>query len=133
MDPSEVPIYMRAMGVVVHTSIREGVARVIPQVYAVGVPVVALNLGRAPEVIEHGRTGFLIEPGSEASVTEARSTLLRSSQLRHQMALQGCQIVLKKFPAEVRVEHIDEVYVKLLAHKGLVTAATPRAMERAVL
>lgn len=133
VDPSEVPACMRAMDVVVHTSIREGVARVIPQAYAVGVPVVALNLDGAPEVIEDGRTGFLIEPGSEASVAEAVGTLLRSSQLRHDMAVRGREVVLQKFPVDVMVERIDEVYVALLARKGLVSPAAPRAMERAVL
>jgi glycosyltransferase involved in cell wall biosynthesis len=133
VDPSEVPACMRAMDVVVHTSMREGVARVIPQAYAVGVPVVALNLDGAPEVIEDGRTGFLIEPGSEASVAEAVCALLRSSQLRHEMALRGRAIVLQKFPLDVMVERIDQVYVELLARKGLVAPAAPRAIERAVL
>lgn len=131
--PSEIPTYMRAMDVMVHTSIREGVARVIPQAYAVGTPVVALNLDGAPEVIEHGRTGFLVEPGADTSVAEAVGTLLRSRQLRQEMGQRGREIVLQKFPVEVMVEQIDEIYGKLLEQKGLAVRTTSRVMERAVL
>jgi len=133
VDPSDVPAYIRAMDVVVHTSIREGIARVIPQAYAVGTPVVALNLDGAPEVIEHGRTGFLIKPGADDSVAAAVGTLLRSSPLRHEMGQRGRAIVLQKFPVEVMVEQIDRVYGKLLTDKGLTVQAAPRAMERVVL
>jgi glycosyltransferase involved in cell wall biosynthesis len=131
--PSEVPVHMRAMDVIVHTSIREGIARVIPQAYAVGTPVVALDLDGAPEVIEHGRTGFLIKPGADDSVAAAVGTLLRSRPLRQEMGQRGRAVVLQKFPVDVMVEQINRVYGKLLAGKGLTVQAAPRTMERAVL
>lgn len=133
VNREEVPAYLRAMDVVVHTSIREGIARVIPQAYAVGVPVVALNLDGAPEVIEHGCTGFLVEPGSAAGVAEAVGTLLRSSQLRLEMGQRGREIVLKKFPLEVMVEQIDKIYERLLASKGLIPQTGPHSIRQAVL
>lgn len=130
--PSDVPTYMRAMDVVVHTSIREGVARVIPQAYAVGIPVVALNLDGAPEVIEDGRTGFLVAPGSEADVAKAVGVLLRSAPLRQEMARKGQDIVLQKFPVEVMVEKIDELYTKLIVKKGLGAETVPGGLGRAI-
>lgn len=133
VDPSDIPVYMRAMDVVVHTSIREGIARVIPQAYAVGIPVVALNLDGAPEVIEDGRTGFLVAPGSEAAVAEAVDVLLGSAPLRQEMAQKGHEIVLQKFPVEVMVARIDDIYTKLVVNKGLAERAAPRSVERAVL
>lgn len=133
VDPSDIPAYMRAMDVVVHTSIREGIARVIPQAYAVGIPVVALNLDGAPEVIEGGRTGFLVAPGAEAAVAEAVDVLLGSAPLRQEMAQRGHEIVLQKFPVEVMVARIDEIYTKLVVNKGLAERAAPRSVERAVL
>lgn len=135
VNREEVPAYLRAMDVVVHSSIREGVARVIPQAYAVGVPVVALNLDGAPEVIEHGRTGFLVEPGpeSETGVAEAVGTLLRSGPLRREMGERGREIVLKKFPLEVMVEEIDKIYQRLLARKGLIPQTGPHSIRQAVL
>ncbi|RJR47040.1 MAG: glycosyltransferase family 1 protein [Desulfobacteraceae bacterium] len=118
VKPEDVPAYMRAMDVVVHTSIREGVARVIPQAYAVGSPVVALNLDGAPEVIENGLNGFLIDPGDEAAVADAVEALLRSQDLRKEMVRRGREVVLKRFPVHVMVEAINRVYEMLLVRKG---------------
>lgn len=122
VKPSEVPLYMRAMDVVVHTSVREGVARVIPQAYAVETPVVALNLDGAPEVIKDGQTGFLVEPGSDIVVAEAVVKLLQSSELRREMGRRGRALVLARFPVEVMVNRIDDLYTEVLRRKGLVGA-----------
>jgi glycosyltransferase involved in cell wall biosynthesis len=124
VSPTDIPIYLRAMDVVVHTSVREGIARVIPQAYAAGRPVVALNLDGAPEVIEHGRTGFLVEPGSVGDLCSAVTQLLGSSQLRNMMADAGRDIVFRKFPIELMIKRIDEIYAELLSSKGLQQAAT---------
>ena len=60
--PDAVPVHMQAMDVVVHSSLREGIARVLPQAGAVGKPVVAFALDGAPEVIRHGVSGYLAPP-----------------------------------------------------------------------
>jgi glycosyltransferase involved in cell wall biosynthesis len=55
--PDAVPDYIQAMDVVVHTSLREGIARVLPQAGAVGKPVVTFDLDGAPEVVRNGVSG----------------------------------------------------------------------------
>jgi glycosyltransferase involved in cell wall biosynthesis len=119
VDPSRIPLYMRAMDVLVHTSVREGVARVLPQAYATGTPVVAFNLDGAPEVIADGQTGFLVEPGSVEGIAKGVTTLLESASLRGEMGQRGRDIVMGKFPVEVMVERIDSMYSMLLAEKGV--------------
>jgi len=39
----------------------EATPRVIPEAFAAGVPVIAFPSGGIPEVIDHGRTGFLVD------------------------------------------------------------------------
>jgi glycosyltransferase involved in cell wall biosynthesis len=58
----EVPACIQAMDVVVHTSLREGIARVLPQAGAVGKPVVTFELDGAPEVVRNGVSGYLVRP-----------------------------------------------------------------------
>ena len=52
---------------------------------ACGVPVVAPRVGGLPEVVDHGRTGHLYEPGDEAGATAALSRLLAAPRLRQRM------------------------------------------------
>ena len=56
------------MDVVVHTSLREGIARVLPQAGAVGKPVVTFALDGAPEVIRDGVSGYLVPAGDTAAL-----------------------------------------------------------------
>jgi len=57
----------------------EATPRVILEAYAAGVPVVAYRAGGIPEVVEDGRTGFLVDPAPEA-LAERITTLLGSGR-----------------------------------------------------
>ena len=43
----------------------EATTRVIPEAFAAGIPVIAFASGGIPEIIEHGRTGFLVNSVDE--------------------------------------------------------------------
>jgi len=47
----------------------EATTRVIPEAFAAGVPVIAFASGGIPEVIDHGRTGFLVNSAEEMAAT----------------------------------------------------------------
>ena len=70
VQPETVPEYIQAMDVVVHTSLREGIARVLPQAGAVGKPVVTFDLDGAPEVIRDGVSGYLVAAIDAGRVAE---------------------------------------------------------------
>jgi len=56
---------------------------------AAGVPVVAARAGGIPHVVDHGRTGLLVEPGSGAALAEGIRALLRDPGLRARLAAEG--------------------------------------------
>ncbi|MBV8159287.1 MAG: glycosyltransferase, partial [Acidimicrobiia bacterium] len=62
VDPHLVPVAFSAFDVFAHASLREGLARVIPQAVIAGVPVVAYDLDGSSEVVRHGVNGFLVAP-----------------------------------------------------------------------
>jgi glycosyltransferase involved in cell wall biosynthesis len=63
----------------VPSAAQEATTRVILEAYAAGVPVIAYRAGGIPEVVEHGRTGFLVDSAEEmASVAVG---LLQSDRL----------------------------------------------------
>jgi glycosyltransferase involved in cell wall biosynthesis len=111
--PDSVPALIQAMDVVVHTSIREGLARVIPQAQAVRKPVVAFALDGTPEVIRHGVSGFLAKPYDSDDVAARVLELLDDEQRRGSMGEVGRDFVAANFPVEVMVRRINEVYFDL--------------------
>ena len=67
---------------VVPSSPIEATSRVILEAYSAGVPVVAFRRGGIPEVVEHGRTGWLVDPTPEALASRLRELLANPGQLR---------------------------------------------------
>ena len=54
VPPSEIPALLGAMDIVVHTSLREGLARVLPQALIAGKPVISYDVDGAREVVIPG-------------------------------------------------------------------------------
>jgi glycosyltransferase involved in cell wall biosynthesis len=52
---------------------------------AAGLPVVGSRLNAVPEIIDDGRTGLLVTPGSIVELTAALDRLISSVSLREQM------------------------------------------------
>jgi glycosyltransferase involved in cell wall biosynthesis len=115
--PDAVPALVQAMDVVVHTSVREGLARVIPQASAVGKPVVGFALDGTPEAIEHGVSGFLARPYDAADVAARVLEILDDEPRRRAMGERGRAFAAANFPVEVMVERVNAVYRELAARK----------------
>ncbi|MBI2835600.1 MAG: glycosyltransferase family 4 protein [Acidobacteria bacterium] len=118
-----IPDMIAAMDVVVHTSLREGLARVLPQALAMRKPCVSFDLDGAPEVVIPGETGFLVEPKNAAGLADAVSRLLGDPDLRARMGEAGRRRVDPTFRVETMVSAIAGVYDRLIAlHPERLTA-----------
>jgi glycosyltransferase involved in cell wall biosynthesis len=62
---------------------------VIPVAYTFSKPVVATTVGALPEMVEDGRTGFLVPPRDVAALADAIVRLLQDRELRHWMGANG--------------------------------------------
>jgi glycosyltransferase involved in cell wall biosynthesis len=109
-----VPEMIAAMDVLVHTSLREGLARVLPQALAMGKPCVSFDIDGAPEVVIPEQTGYLVRPGDAAGLADALSRLLGDPELRRRMGEAGRRRVDPDFRAETMVCRIAEIYELLL-------------------
>lgn len=113
-----IPQMLAAMDVLVHTSLREGLARVLPQALAMGKPCVSFDIDGAPEVVIPGETGYLVRPGDSAGLADALSSLLADPGLRQRMGKAGRQRVDPAFRAETMVAEIAAIYENLMALHG---------------
>jgi glycosyltransferase involved in cell wall biosynthesis len=109
-----IPEMIASMDVLVHTSLREGLARVLPQALAVGKPCVAFDIDGAPEVVIPGETGYLVRPGDSKGLADAISRLLDDPRLCERMGAAGKRLVDPAFRAETMVHEIASVYRALV-------------------
>lgn len=112
-----IPEMIAAMDVLVHTSLREGLARVLPQALAMGKPCVSFALDGAPEVVIPGETGYLVEPDDAPGLAAAILTLLGDPELRRRLGENGRRRVDPAFRAETMAAQIADVYRELLRRK----------------
>jgi glycosyltransferase involved in cell wall biosynthesis len=127
-----IPEMISAMDVVVHTSLREGLARVLPQALAMAKPCVSFDIDGAPEVVIPGETGYLVQPGDAEGLTDAVTRLLTDGVLRAQMGAAGRRRVDPAFRAETMVAEINKVYTELIAHHAERIARFNKERSRAV-
>lgn len=70
--PQQVRALMKSAAVLIVPSVwYEGFPMVIVEALSLGLPVIASRIGGLPEIIEHGVSGLLFQPGSPQSLGEA--------------------------------------------------------------
>jgi glycosyltransferase involved in cell wall biosynthesis len=70
-DPAELAKLYHACDLVVMPSRRESFGMAAVEAAACGLPVIASRFGGIPEIVEHGKTGLLVEPQDVAALTAA--------------------------------------------------------------
>jgi len=114
VDRTRIPEMISAMDVVVHTSLREGLARVLPQALAMGKPCISFDIDGAPEVVISGKTGYLVEAFDSKDLADRIVHLLQDADLRRTFGENGRRHVDPNFRAEKMVADISDVYQMLL-------------------
>lgn len=94
---SDIPQIMAACDVFSMPSFEEPFGLVFLEAMAMGRPVVALNNGGTPEVVEHGQSGLLAAPFDVAALAGHLVTLLTDRELRARMGAHGRSRVLDYF------------------------------------
>ncbi|MBN1358967.1 MAG: glycosyltransferase family 4 protein [Sedimentisphaerales bacterium] len=117
MPPTEIPLAIQASDILVHCSLREGLARTLPQAMLCARPAISFDVDGACEVVNDG-TGRLIEPKNVPQLIEACAELIADKPLREQLGRTGRDSVVKKFAPETMVDTIEEVYRELLAESA---------------
>ena len=117
VPPDQVPGYLAAMDLVVHTSLREGLARVLPQALIVGRPVISYDVDGAREVVIPGETGELLAPRDVAGLAEAIVRLAGDPALRRADGAAGRARFAERFRHENMTAELHALYARLLAER----------------
>ncbi|MCD6327008.1 glycosyltransferase [bacterium] len=111
---------LAGMDVVCLTSRSEGLPNVLLEAGAVACPVVSTAAGGTEEIVEDGKTGFVVPCDDVAAMTSRVLQLLDSPELRREMGQAGLRKVSSEFSMDSMVRGLQRVYEICLREKGLI-------------
>ncbi|MBC7855581.1 MAG: glycosyltransferase family 4 protein [Pirellulaceae bacterium] len=114
VPPAKIPELLGAVDILVHASLREGLARALPQALIAGKPVVSYDVDGAREVCITGQTGCLIPPRDLPALAAALTQLAGDPLLRHQLGNTGRSRFTDRFRHETMTRRIRELYERVL-------------------
>jgi glycosyltransferase involved in cell wall biosynthesis len=114
VPPERIPYYLSSMDILVHTSLREGLARTLPQALIAGKPVISYDVDGAREVAINGETGILLPPKSVHELAQAIVKLASDSGLRHRLGQGGALRFTEQFRHQYMTQQIRDLYLRLL-------------------
>ena len=102
----------------IHCSESEAFGWVIVEAMSVGTPVVAAASDGPREIIDHNRTGILLETGDIAGYAAAFRTLISDSEFASALARNGRQEVTRRFSVSTMVDRIRSLYLECLGESS---------------
>ena len=96
----------------------EGITTAILEAMAVGVPVVATEVGALRDAIADDRTGFLVPPGQPHAFAVALRRLVTDPTLRERMGREARHMAEAHFSADTCAEAHVRAYVQALGRHG---------------
>lgn len=106
----DVPDLLAAADVFAFPSLYEGLGGSVIEAMALALPVVASDLPALREVVEHGRSGLLVEPASVPSLTAALALLLDNRAMARSLGMRGRELFLERFTIARSAERMIELY-----------------------
>ena len=85
---------------------------------ASGLPIFATNHGGIPEAVEHGRTGILVHERDHAALARELIQLAQQPDRLSQLARAGSESVAQNFEQQVRINNLEDLYLKLIRESG---------------
>ncbi|MBM4004034.1 MAG: glycosyltransferase family 4 protein [Planctomycetes bacterium] len=118
VPPSRIPDMIGAFDILVHTSLREGLARALPQALLAGKPIVSFDVDGAREVCVNDQTGYLVPAKDVDALTAALARLAADPEQRQAMGDRGRAACETKFDHRRMTQRIRELYLRILATGG---------------
>lgn len=81
---------------------------------AQGTPVIASRIGGLPELITHGTTGLLYEPGNAEALSQSITQLVNDPQEAQRMASAALESARTRFSPEVHLQELNAIYNECL-------------------
>ena len=110
LRPEKIPELLEISDCVVHTSLREGLARAIPQGFLKKKPVISFDVDGAWELVQNNRTGYLIEAENVEELADKMIEVIENREKSVEMAVTGFQKVVKLYDVKNMCQEIERLY-----------------------
>jgi glycosyltransferase involved in cell wall biosynthesis len=110
MDQEQLPALYSHAYVFVGPSRQEPFGLVFVEALACGLPVISVDRGGVPEIVENGKTGILCPDNSVDAIAEALERILADRRLRDAMAQLARESVVNRFSGERIAAELVETY-----------------------
>ncbi|MCA9471139.1 MAG: TIGR03088 family PEP-CTERM/XrtA system glycosyltransferase [Nitrospirales bacterium] len=106
----DIPDLLRAFNVFVLPSEAEGISNTILEAMASGLPVIATDVGGNTELVQHGKTGYLVPPKNPSAMAQAIAMYAKDEKLVEQHGRAGRALVEERFSLHAMIDRYTAVY-----------------------
>jgi glycosyltransferase involved in cell wall biosynthesis len=107
------------------TSDWEGTPNVVMEAMSAALPVVATRVGGVPDLVQHGRTGFLVDPADEDALVESLVALAGNATLRLEVGRHAREHIQLTHSLHRLGGSLADVYASALQRKPSRRLASP--------
>jgi glycosyltransferase involved in cell wall biosynthesis len=110
---------MSTAAIYVQPSYEEALGLALQEAMFYGCPGIGSNVGGIPELIEHQKTGLLVEPGNPSQLAQAIESLITNAALRESYGRQGAASIIQKgMTADQMLTSHVQLYESILKNDG---------------
>src|SRR5215204_3717645 len=106
----EVGPLMEMATVVVYPYLNSTQSGALQVAYTFGKPVIATNVGGLPEVVEDGKSGFIVPPSAPEQLSNAMMKLIENPDLAKEIGLYGMHLSETRFSWDSIAKNIVAIY-----------------------
>ena len=108
VKPDEVAAWMEKSDILLMPSLREAMPMAGLQALAMGLVLVASNIGSLPDLVKNGENGFLVTPGDLKGYSEALKKLFGDKAL-----LESCRLKSREMVTQFDIQRVIAAYENL--------------------
>ena len=112
---TDIPQLLSGSNILVLPSWSEALPTVLIEAGAASLPVVATRVGGSPEIVEDGRTGYLVPTGDPAALAARLIELLQNPELANHMGDEAHSRIVKTFSLQRQAQQTIALYERVLS------------------
>jgi colanic acid/amylovoran biosynthesis glycosyltransferase len=106
---------LRESDILLAPSLAEALPVSLMEAHAVGRPVLATHVGSVDQIVQHGKSGFLVPPGDVPALSRYLADLIQDPEMRAEMGRCGRRHVEQHYDIDRLNDRLVNLYENLLA------------------